>query len=402
MLLSKDAIAAVTETLKAEHFYRPNHSEIFEAIATLTAEGEPADPVTVSRELQKRGSLDRVGGAAYLSTVMSTTPAAAGATAYARIVYDRWRQRKIIEAGDRFKQLGYIEATTSDDVDQLLAQADSIFRGLGEPAGAGMMWDDLVAKWRTWQESPDTSMATPWPELNQCLHGGIRTGQLVIFGGRPGDGKSNAGLNVLLQAAQEGHRGTVFSVEMDDLEVVSRLLAAGSWSKMGQIFTRRMDKETWLRVEEFIERRKGMPLEIVDQAYITVEQIVAHCRVRRPQIIFVDYAQLLQASDSKVSREQQVAHITRSLKVAAKHLHMAVIVAAQLNRGPTGKDGGREPMISDLRESGAAEQDADVVLLLHRPSDQEGVVHMIVGKNRNGPTGLLKLSFRGAIARIGD
>ena len=400
MLLSRDAITSVAETgVREDHFYKPAHGEIYAAITALAANGEPADAITVSRELEKRGWLKKIGGAPYLHTLISVTPTAAGASSYARVVHDKWRQRQIIAAGHRFIALGMTDATGSDDVDGLLAQADSVFRELGQPSRTGLMWDDLVEKWRNWQDKEGGAIPTPWIELNAWLHGGVHKGQLIIIGGRPGEGKSNGGLNIALEAAESGFRATVFSVEMDDVEVCSRLLAAGSWSKMGQIFSRRMDMETLGRVEEYIEARKGMQLEVVDQAYITVEQIVAHCRLRRPDVVFVDYAQLLQSKNTKVSREQQVAHITRSLKVAAKHLGMAVIVAAQLNRAPA--TGGREPMISDLRESGAAEQDADVVILLHRPTDHEKEIRLIVGKNRNGPTGIVSLTFRGELARVG-
>lgn len=402
MLLSKEAIAAVNEVLKPDHFYRPANGIVFEAINKLVTSGEPVDAVTVGDQLEKMGHLQRIGGASYLLDLSANVPSPANASSYAQIVHDRWRQRQIIEAGQRCLQYGYQEATTTEEVDELLSQVDQVFRGLGQPSRTGLMFDDLIAKWRAHQDSPDTAIATPWDELNHALHGGIRPGQLVIIGGRPAEGKSISGLNILLGAAEQGHRSTVFSVEMDDMEVSARLLASASWSKQGQIFSRRMDAETWARVEEAIEARKGMPLEVVDQARITVEQIIAHCRARRPAVIFLDYAQLILPTDSKVSREQQVAHITRSLKIAAKELRMAVILAAQLNRGPTGgKDGGREPVISDLRESGAAEQDADVVILLHRDPKETGLVRLIIGKNRNGPTGPITLPFRGALSRIG-
>lgn len=397
MLLSRDAITTVSEILKPEHFYRPVHADIFQAIMDLASQGEPVDAVTVNRELEKRGQIKRVGGAPYLLTLSQTPPSAINASSYATTVYDRWRQRSLDEVGTRMKQLASMDATTTEEVDELLAQADVFMRELGEPSRRGLAWDDLVAKWRTWQDKPGTAIPTPWLELNEWLHGGMHKGQLIIVGGRPGGGKSNAGLNMVLEAAEKSYPSTVFSVEMDDVEVASRLLAAGSWQPVGQLISKRMEKDTFAAVEEYIASKKGMPLEVVDQAYITVEQIVAHCRMRRPDAIFVDYAQLVQATNSKVSREQQVAHITRSLKVAAKHLQMAVVVAAQLNRGPID----RTPVISDLRESGAAEQDADVVLLLHRGGSEEGEVEMICGKNRNGPTGTINLMFRGALARVG-
>ena len=398
MLLSREAITIAAGMLKGEHFYTPNHTEIFNVILALVSKGEPVDAITVSAELGRRGMSKKIDGT-YLVTLTEHTPSAINVGAYARVVYDKARQRKIIAAGQRFIELGMTEASCTEDVDALLGQADSLFKELGEPSRHGLGWDDLVQKWRSWQKTEGGIVPTPWEELNCMLNGGCHHGQMIIIGGRPGDGKSNAGLNIVLGAAEVGYRATAFSVEMDDVEVCSRLLAAGSWSEQSEIIARRMKPETMERVEDYIEGHRGMPLELVDQAYITVEQIVAHCRMRRPEIIFVDYAQLISATNNKVSREQQVAHITRSLKVAAKHLQMVVVVAAQLNRGPA--DGSRVPVISDLRESGAAEQDADVVLLLHRQTDVPGTVTIICGKNRNGPTGTVVLTFRGELARIG-
>lgn len=399
MLLSKDAISDSAEILKPHYFYRPIHSDVFEAIIDLVNAGEPADPVTVARELEKRGLLKRIGGAPYLHTLLETVPTASSGAYYARIVYDRWRQRRLIEVGQRISQLGFIEATSSDDVDDLLAQVDTEFRELGGGATqhTGLNWDDLVKKWLAWQDTKGTAIPTPWPELNTKLPGGgVSSGQLIVVGGRPGAGKSNAGLNMVLHAAERQHKTTVFSVEMDDVEVCSRLLAAGTWGKVGQIFAKNMDKETTERVEEYILEKRGLPLQVVDRAYITVEQIIAHCRIRHPKVIFVDYTQLIHPTNNKLVREQQVAHITRSLKVAAKQLQMVVIVASQLRRSD--RDG--PPTISDLRESGAAEQDADIVLLLHRLNHD--TVTMIIGKNRNGPVGSVSLRFRGENARVGS
>lgn len=400
MLLSKDAVSDVAEILKPEHFYRPLHADIFEAIIHMANEGEPADAITVGGELQNRGLLKRIGGAPYLHTLIEMVPTASNASYYASTVYDRWRQRRLIEAGNRIIQYGYIDATSTEEVDELLVQVDAEFRELGGGRHTGMDWDDLVKKWYAWQKITTGVIPTPWDDLNNLLPGsGMHAGQLIVVGGRPGNGKSNAGLNIALGAAELGHKSTVFSVEMDDVEICSRLLAAGTWTPVRTIFAKNVRDEQKEKVEEYILKRKGMPLQIVDRAYITVEQIIAHCRIRQPKVVFVDYSQLIAPTNNKLIREQQVAHITRSLKVAAKHLHMVVVLASQLKR----PEGDRTPAISDLRESGAAEQDADVVLLLHRLKALNGrdMVNMIVGKNRNGPLGTASLVFRGETARLG-
>lgn len=397
MLQSKDAIGVAAEVLKREYFYTPKNADIFDAIIHLSGIGLPVDAVTVASEMGKRGSMNTQDRAPYLITLMSSTPTPVNIASYAQVVYDKWRQRQIIDAGHRFVQLGYMEATSTDEVDALLGQADGLFRDLSQPSGTGLMWDQLVDKWRGWQKTDGGVVPMPWSELNSLLNGGGHAGQMIIVGGRPGAGKSLGGLNVALNAAELGHKTVVFSVEMDDVEVCSRLLAAGGWASQSQIMRRSMTLETHERVETYIYEHQGMDLELVDEASITVEAIVAHCRTRRPELIFVDYAQLITASNNRLVREQQVAHITRSLKIAAKQLQMVVVVAAQLNRGSVD----RVPVISDLRESGAAEQDADVVLLLHAPADQPGITQVVCGKNRNGATGIVELVFRGEIARLG-
>lgn len=399
MILDRNAIASVQEIITAKHFYRPNHEHIFEAIVNLSMSGDAVDKLTLSKELEKAGCLKKIGGLPYLITLTESVPTPLGASSYAKMVYDKWRQRQIIAAGQKFLHLGYTEATTSDEVDKLLAEADAAFRDLSEPARGGLMWDDLVEKWRTFKRDNGDILYTPWVELNEWFPGGgFHTGQLIIVGGRPGNGKSNAGLNIALHAAEHNVRTTVFSVEMDDIEVCSRLLAAGSYAQFSQVYTKdNMDDDTKDRLQRYIAKRKGMPLQVVDQPYISVEKIISHCRINRPKVIFVDYAQLIEPTNNKLAREQQVAHITRSLKVAAKSLRMIVVVASQLRRK---QDENALPLISDLRESGAAEQDADIVILLHRPGESANV-KVIVGKNRNGPIGEVSLRFRGNLARVG-
>jgi len=400
VLLSARALAEVSVFLRPEHFYRPVHADIYRAALELAQSGEPVDALTVAAQLRKSGQLGKVGGAAYLVTVMQGVPSAMNAETYARRVYDRWRQRQLIQIGQKMTALGYAPAGDGAEVDALLAEADSYVRELGEPSRSGLGWDELVAKWRNWQREPASGIYTPWPDLNRWLPGGgFSPGQLVVIGGRPGHGKSNAGLNVVLRAARHGRRAVVFSVEMDDVEVCSRLLAAGASVKVRELFAKDMCAQTQQRLDQFVASSRGMPLEVVDQPFIRVEEIVAHCRARRPDVVFVDYTQLIEPTNSRAQREQQVAHITRTLKVAAKSLHMVVVAASQLRR--IDRDNKTTPTISDLRESGAAEQDADVVILLHR-ADNSPRVTFIVGKNRNGPTGEAVVRFRGDLARVGD
>jgi replicative DNA helicase len=397
MLIGNGTIVPeVLEILNANDFFKPAHGRIFEVIAAQFSAGLPTDTVSIKDALQKRRWLTNVGGAPYLLELTQTVPTAVNSAHYARIVKDQAKLRRLAEVGARFQQLAVGDI---DEVDALISQAEAMFRELGEPAKSGLMWNDLVNRWQNWQEIQGDVIPSPWFELNQRLPGGgFSPGQLVIVGGRPAQGKSNAGLNIALCAAENhGRLAIVFSVEMDANEICSRLLAAGTYSEVRQLFAKKMDEKTAGKINSYIEQSKTMPLEVVDQPWIRVEQIVSHCRIRRPKIIFVDYTQLVAPTDSRVIREQQVAHVLRSLKVAAKQLQMVVIAASQLKRRD---DSDRyEPKLSDLRESGAAEQDADIVLLLDRAPNAANM-KVLVAKNRNGSTGDFLVKFRGDLARL--
>jgi replicative DNA helicase len=258
-----------------------------------------------------------------------------------------------------------------------------------------------MQQWKSWDGNDVAVIPTPWWEVNSWLNGGLAKGRLVTIGGRPSVGKSLGGLNIAAFAAENGHPAIFFSLEMSRQEVTNRILACGTDVEMSDLIRRKLEREELDRISDYANRFNDMPLWVDDREKVTVEQIAARCRtVPNLEVAVVDYLQLVTASDSRVSREQQVAHISRSLKIMARGLDIAVVVAAQLNRGPV-KDGKpRDPTIADLRESGAVEQDSDQVLLLHRPDDDEAAVRLICGKNRVGRTGSVDLHFEGRFARL--
>lgn len=267
-----------------------------------------------------------------------------------------------------------------------------------------------VDTWQDWIAAPHAAtkvVPTPWGDVNDVLAGGLHMGRTYVVGGRPGEGKSIALLNFASHAAERGHPGVIFSVEMGESEVVSRLLASGARADYGQIMRRSLDGMNRDRIDEYVSDRREMPLTLVDKADITVDYIAAICRTlkRRPEgldVIVVDYLQLLKESDSRQARERQVAQISRALKVLARELDCAVIVACQLNRNAATAD--RKPALSELRESGAIEQDADVVILLHHElqnGEPTGMVDLVVAKNRTGRLGSISLPWRAHQARLG-
>lgn len=399
VLLAPKAIPSVIETVNANDFYHPKHQAIYSAIIDMFTSGEAIDAVTVGAALESRGDGKRTGGGTYLFDLIQNVPMPGNAAQYAQMVAEKARLRRLAELGAQLQQLAYAEGYDSTEV---YAQAAAFIREVEEPDSAGSSkFCDLVEDWKNWTFDGSASIPTPWDGLNSFLNGGLAKGRLVTIGGRPGVGKSLGGLNIAAFAAECGHPSIFFSLEMSRPEVTTRLLACGGEVEMGQLIRRQLTADSLDRVGQYASRFSAMPLWVDDRERVTVEQIAAKCRmIPDLELAVIDYLQLVTASDGKVSREQQVAHMSRSLKIMARELGIAVVVAAQLNRGPVKEGKPREPTIADLRESGAVEQDSDQVLLLHRPEGDEDVVRLICGKNRVGRTGFVDLQFEGRFARL--
>lgn len=391
ILQAESAIPAVLECLEVEDFYHPSNREVFAIMLDMHMRSVPVDPVTMLGELDRRQMLGRVSGTD-LHTMIQSAPLASNAAHYAQRVAEKARLRRLAELGARFQQIAY----SNGEVDEGLAVAEQYFRSLQKPDSSGSMAGDLFQQWLEWEDSKEDIISTPWPELNEYLGGGLRKGKMYVIAGRPGSGKSLGGLNIGAHIAECGRPVTVFSLEMRKMEVTSRLLASGAWASYGEIFRKQMKSETRERVQKYIANFQAMNLEVVDRASMTVEQIVAHIRAKRPEAVFVDYCQLITAS-FRGDRREAIDHITRSLKVCAADNDVALVLASQVNRNGDGK----MPTIADLRESGSIENDADVVMLLHREDEGAGTVKMNVGKNRDGKQGIIEMLWRGDIARIG-
>ena len=398
MLLDPKTIPKVIDLIDVDDFWFPKHQMIYRAITDSYSGGGVLDPVAVSMRLETVGLLKKAGGAEYLVELTQTVPIASNAKLYAEAILEKARLRRLGELGARLQQLSITEGYGSTE---LIAEAQQFFRTVDRPDGNASNFADLVAEWREWSGRSDDVIPTPWPEANDWLNGGLAKGRLVTIGGRPSVGKSLGGLNIAAHAAENNHAAIFFSLEMGKPEVATRVLAAGGSADMGELVRRQISATNFQKINEYATRFSSMPLWVDDRERVSVEQISAKCRqIPDLKLAVIDYLQLVKASDPRVSREQQVAHISRSLKIMARELDIAVVVAAQLNRGPV-KDGKpREPTIADLRESGAVEQDSDQVLLLHRDADEEGIVKLICGKNRVGKTGETDLVFEGRYARL--
>jgi replicative DNA helicase len=419
MLLSKDAIADVIDVVKGRDFYKPAHELIFDSILDLYGRGEPADAVTVSAELTKRGELARVGGAPYLHTLMSSVPTAANAGYYAVIVRERAILRRLVEAGTRITQMGY--ATDGADLDEIVNRAQAEIYGVTEQR-AGEDYaplSDIMEGALDEIESISnrsgqmTGVPTGFTDLDS-LTNGLHPGQMVIIAARPAIGKSTLGLDLARSCSiRNGLTSVLFSLEMGRNEITMRLLSAEARVALHHMRSGTMTDDDWSRLARRMGEVSAAPLFIDDSPNMSMMEIRAKCRRLKQRhdlrLVIVDYLQLMSNGGSRrpESRQQEVSEMSRALKLLAKELEIPVIAIAQLNRGPEQRTDKR-PMMSDLRESGSLEQDADVVILLHREdayereSPRAGEADMIVAKHRNGPTATITVAFQGHYSRFVD
>jgi replicative DNA helicase len=417
MLMSKDAISDVMEVIRPADHYRPAHQLVHEAILELYGRGEPADPVTVGDLLAKRGELARVGGGAYLHTLMASVPTAANAGYYARIVRERAILRRLVEVGTRIVQLGY---AGDGDADELVDRAQAEIYGVTErrvsedflPLSEIMpgALDEIEAiglrDHRTVNGVP-----TGFADLD-ALTDGLHPGQMVVVAGRPALGKSTIGLDFARSAAIKNGLSTVmFSLEMSRNEVTMRLLSAEARVPLQAMRTGQLGEDDWTRLARRMAEVVDAPLFIDDSPNMSMMEIRAKCRRLKQRhdlrLVIVDYLQLMTSPRRVENRQQEVSEMSRSLKLLAKEVGVPVVAISQLNRGPEQRNDKR-PLLSDLRESGAIEMDSDVVILLHREdayereSPRAGECDLIVAKHRNGPTATITVAAQLHYARFTD
>ncbi|MGO1401536.1 MAG: replicative DNA helicase [Flaviflexus sp.] len=417
MMLSKDAVADVTEILQPDDFYRPSHALIFEIIMQFFGDGEPADAVTVGAELKRRGELERVGGLPYLHSLVASVPTAANASYYASIVREQSQLRALVEAGTRIVQLGY--STDGAEVDQLINMAQSEVYAMTDSddnRDYAIMSDIIEDLVQTLEHNESRGgeiegISSGFPSVDAMLNG-FRPGQMIIVAARPGAGKSTFAMDVCRAAAVHHNQPVVyFSLEMNRTELSMRVLAAESSVFLDRMIKGNMTPDDWQRVVKGLDRISKAPLIVDDSPNLTMAEIRAKCRRLKQQsdikLIVIDYLQLLTSGAKSVeSRQQEVSDFSRSIKLLAKELGVPIIAVAQLNRDSEKRET-KKPMVSDLRESGSLEQDADVVILLHREDmyksreeSPSGLGEVIVGKHRAGPVGSIMLTFQGHYARF--
>jgi replicative DNA helicase len=418
MLLSKDAIADVLEKLRPGDFYRPAHQNVYDAVLDLYGRGEPADAVTVAAELDRRGLLRRIGGAPYLHTLISTVPTAANAGYYAGIVAEKALLRRLVEAGTRVVQYGYAGAEGAD-VAEVVDRAQAEMYEVTERR----LSEDFVPLEDLLQPTMDEidaiasnggiarGVPTGFTELDEVTNG-LHAGQMVIVAARPGVGKSTLGLD-FMRSCSIKHRmaSVIFSLEMSKSEIVMRLLSAEAKIKLGDMRSGRMSDDDWTRLARRMSEISEAPLYIDDSPNLTMMEIRAKARRLKQRadlrLVVVDYLQLMTSGKKVESRQIEVSEFSRQLKLLAKELEVPVVAISQLNRGPEQRTD-KKPMLSDLRESGSLEQDADMVILLNRPDAFErddprgGEADLILAKHRNGPTKTVTVAHQLHLSRFAN
>jgi replicative DNA helicase len=416
MMLSNDAVADVTEVVRGVDFYMPKHEVVFDAILSLYSHGEPTDVIAVTDELTKTGLLGRAGGAEYLHTLTALVPTAANAGYYASIVAEKAVLRRLVEAGTRIVQMGY---ASEGEVTDLVNNAQAEIYGVT----GGIEGDDYIPL----VEAIDTAVGeielargrdgqlagvpTGFAELDS-LTNGLHGGQLIIVGARPAMGKSTLALDFARTAAVHHKLPTIFfSLEMGRSEIATRLLSAESGIPMHVLRKGNMDERDWTRLASVRGDIGDAPLFIDDSPNMTLVEIRAKCRKLSQRVglkmVVVDYLQLMTSGKKVESRQQEVSEFSRALKLLAKELGVPIVALAQLNRGPEQR-ADKKPALADLRESGSLEQDADIVILLHREAAYDrdhpraGEADLIVAKHRNGATDEIAVAFQGMYSRFAD
>ncbi|MFZ5631967.1 MAG: replicative DNA helicase [Bacillota bacterium] len=407
LFVDREALYRVSRFLKPDDFYREDHRLIYRAFLELDEAGVPPDLVTITDLLRQQGDLDKVGGATYIASLAGMVPTAANAEHHARIVEEKALLRGIISIATRIAGLGY---EGGDDAERLIDEAERMLLELGARRSSSVFSPIdriLVEIFRLIEDryrnkGKITGVQTGFSDLDRICCG-LQSGDLIIVAGRPAMGKTSFGMTVAHQAALRQKVPTaVFSLEMSKAQLVQRVLCAEAMVDMQKARSGNLSDLDWNKLAEAAAKLAGIPLYIDDSAGISVRQVRAKARRLKAEkglgLIVIDYLQLLQGSARSENRQQEIADISRSLKALAKDLEVPVVALAQLSRSVEQRDKKR-PIMSDLRESGSLEQDADIVMFIYREeyykpdTEKKGIAEIIVAKQRNGPTGSVELAF---------
>lgn len=447
-MLDRDALDSVLELLEPEYFYSDANRLVYDACRTLSSEGTPIDIVSVAAWLRSREQIQRVGGASYLGQLVDATPAVAHVGAHARVVKEKWRLRRVIAVCQRYAAEGYGDVGPAQQFIDGAEQALYDIARTPETSTVFPLKEVLTTTFKQISEAAErgdqiTGIPTRYVDLDKKM-AGLHRGDLLIIAARPGMGKTSFVLNLAVNVAQPqlvsvpgpnedgygaqnaekpGYGVAVFSLEMPKEQVAARMVCCEARVDLGKLRQGRLTQEDWANLTSAASTLANLPVWIDDTPAISILELRA--KVRRLQAdylrkygkeedapglgcVIIDYLQLMQGRKGVNSREQEISEISRGLKQLAKELKVPVIALSQLNRGVEtrgGKD--KRPMLSDLRESGAIEQDADTIVFIYRDeyynhdtTEHRGIAELIIAKQRNGPTGTVRTRFVAAYTRF--
>ena len=407
-MLSKDALFDVMEVVKPADFYDENHKEIFQAMIDLNRKNAPVDALTVAEELKKRNSLEMVGGRAYIASLSSMTPTTSNAMEYGRIVAEKASVRRLIETADDIVTKGY-DGTM--DANQMLDYAESGIFEISQARQKGqyshirdVLVENLAIIDRAEQmDGGLTGITTGFSKLDE-MTSGMQKSDLIILAARPAMGKTAFALSLARNAAVKGKASVmIFSLEMAKEQLTQRLLSMESKVDLQTLKTGRLERRDWDDLNVALDILSNSNIHIDDTAGISIMEMKSKCRRLKAEagldLVIIDYLQLMNPEGKADSRTQEISVISRNLKLLARELDCPVLVLSQLSRAPEQRTDHR-PMLSDLRESGSIEQDADIVIFLYRDeyynkedTEKPGECEVIVAKHRSGPTGSVDVAW---------
>lgn len=406
MLLSKEVIDEIHELVEPEDFYREANGKIYQAIMELYGHNEPVDAITLAEALKRKNWLAEVGGKSYIHTLVNVVPTAANALHYANIVNDSSLLRRMIRSATDIAALGY---SIPEDVDEAINQAEAMIlevskkREMGSIESIGDLLSAAYAELELLSGADSVvGTGTGFRDLDD-LAGGFRPSDFIVVAGRPGMGKTSFALTIAQNVSiQQEKPVLLFSLEMSKVELSMRILCSEARVNARNLRSSSLKEEEWKRVASAMNRLSDAPITINDAGNITmvgIRSVARRMNNKSPLgLIIVDYMQLMTGHGRSENRQQEVSEISRAMKLLARELDVPVMGISQLSRGPESRTDKR-PMLSDLRESGAIEQDADQVMFIYREeeydkhTDDKGVAEILLRKHRHGPTGTVKLAF---------
>ena len=416
LMIDSTAIEKTLNLIVAEDFYYEANSEIYDAIKTIYQFDIPVDIITVSDELKKRGKIDYVGGLEYLAGLTENIVTTKNIAAYLNIIKEKSVLRKLINVANELIEKGYKE---SDEVQNLIDLAESRIFALAQNRGSNdfsMVRDVLLTVFNQLEERAKikgsiTGINTGYKDLNR-MTAGLQRSDLILLAARPAMGKTSLALNIAMNAAKSGSAVALFSLEMSKEQYVQRLISLESLVESTKLRTGALDDDDWLSLANVMNSISESDLYIDDTASISLFDLMSKCRRLKIDkgldLVIIDYLQLMSYGGKSESRQQEISSISRGLKQMARELNCPVVALSQLSRAVEQRPDHR-PILSDLRESGAIEQDADVVMMLYRDeyyhkeeSEKKGIAEVIIAKHRNGPIGTVELVFIDRFTKFSD